>query len=92
MLASAGMVTVIDDREGDIYAKWASVPTPSCHLLTRASGDRRLAGGTLFAAAADFAVAGRRTIELPTSEPGRPKRSAMLELRHGEVAIRCPGG
>jgi hypothetical protein len=104
-LEPASLVTVIDDREGDIYAKWASVPTPHCHLLTRASGDRRLAGGgaphelvgaepggMLFAAAADFAVAGRRAIELPAREPGRPKRRAVLELRHGAVAIRRPDG
>jgi hypothetical protein len=93
VLASAGMVTVIDDREGDIYAKWASVPSASCHLLTRASSDRRLAGGgMLFAAAAGFAAAGRRAIVLPASEPGRSKRSALLELRHGEVEIRRPHG
>ncbi|HLY54190.1 MAG TPA: IS4 family transposase [Stellaceae bacterium] len=93
VLAPASLVTVIDDREGDIYAKWASVPTPNCHLLTRVSGDRRLEGdGTLFAAAADFAAAGRRTIELAAGEPGRPKRSALVELRHGEVEIRRPDG
>jgi hypothetical protein len=105
VLEPASLVTVIDDREGDIYAKWASVPTPSCHLLTRVSGDRCLAGsgaphervrgdpgGMLFAAAADFAAAGRRAIVLPASEPGRPKRSALLELRHGAVAIRRPHG
>lgn len=36
VLTSAAMVTVVDDREGDIYPKWASVPQPHFHLLTRA--------------------------------------------------------
>ena len=50
VLASAAMVTVVDDREGDIYPKWAteharegSVPQDNFHLLTRAMVDRRLA-------------------------------------------------
>src|SRR5262249_25391568 len=33
VLSAAAMVTVIDDREGDIYAKWASVSASSFHLL-----------------------------------------------------------
>jgi len=91
VLKSAAMVTVIDDREGDIYPKWATVPTAGCHLLTRAMLDRRLAGGgTLFAAAAQFAIAGRRTIDLPAREPGRAKRTAEVELRFGEVEICRP--
>jgi hypothetical protein len=36
VLASAKMVTVVDDREGDIYPKWASVPQAGFHLLTPA--------------------------------------------------------
>lgn len=93
VLAETGMVTVIDDREGDIYAKWASVPSASCHLLTRAQSDRRLlGGGLLFAAAAGFAVAGRRTIVLAARAPGQPERAAAVELRHGAVDICRPDG
>jgi hypothetical protein len=93
VLTAAAMVTVIDDREGDIYAKWAAVPTPTCHLLTRAQSDRRLAGeGTLFAAAAGFPGADRRTIAVRSAEPGGPRREAVVELRHGEVEIRRPDG
>jgi hypothetical protein len=95
VLKPAAMVTVVDDREGDIYPKWASVPQPGMHLLTRAMVDRRLAatpgdGGTLFAAAAQFAVAGTRSIDLPARQPDRAKRTATVELRFGEVDIRRP--
>src|SRR5215217_7249654 len=45
VLAEAAMVTVIDDREGDIYEKWARLPDERTHLLTRASRDRSLDGG-----------------------------------------------
>src|SRR5579862_2711841 len=44
VLASAAMVTVVADRESDMYPAWASVPRPGFHLLSRAMVDRRLAG------------------------------------------------
>ena len=36
---------VIDDREGDIYEKWARLPDARTQLLSRASQDRNLADG-----------------------------------------------
>jgi hypothetical protein len=91
MLQAAAQATVVDDREGDIYAKWVSLAQANFHLLSRAAQDRSLAGGgMLFAAAARFAVAGRRRIELPGREPGQARRTAAVELRHGEVEICRP--
>jgi hypothetical protein len=91
VLQTAAMVTVVDDREGDIYAKWAALPQANFHLLSRAAQDRSLAGGgMLFAAAATFAVAGRRRVELPAREPGQAKRTAEVELRYGEVEVCRP--
>jgi hypothetical protein len=91
VLQPAAMVTVVADREGDIYPNWACLPPAGVHLLTRAMVDRRLVeGGTLFGAAAGFAVAGRRQIELPARQPDRAKRTAIVELRFGEVEIYRP--
>ena len=91
VLASAAMVTVVADRESDIYPAWASVPRAGFHLLSRAMVDRRLAGGgTLFNAAESFAVAGKRKIELPARQPDRAARTAMVEMRFGEVEICRP--
>jgi hypothetical protein len=60
VLKPAEMVTVVADREADIYPSWASVPDANFHMLGRAMKDRLLTGGgTLFAAAATFPVAGR---------------------------------
>ncbi len=93
VLKSAAMVTVVADRESDIYPQWGSVPEANFHLLMRAMSDRLLTdGGMLFAAAAGFAAAGRRRIELVAREPMRPKRIAEVELRYGEVEIRRPRG
>jgi hypothetical protein len=91
VLTSAAMVTVVADREADIYPAWGAVPEANFHILTRAMSDRSLAGGgTLFSAAAQFSVAGQRMIELPARDPGRPKRTAVVELRYGEVEICRP--
>jgi hypothetical protein len=91
VLASAAMVTVVADRESDIYPAWASVPRPGFHLLSRAMADRRLAGGgNLFGAAECFAVAGTRKIELPARQPDRAARTATVEMRFGEVEICRP--
>ena len=91
VLQPAAMVTVVDDRESDIDAKWASVPEPGCHMLTRAMQDRRLAtGGMLFAAADAFPAAGKRSIDLRPREPGQASRTAVLEVRCGGVEICRP--
>lgn len=91
VLTSATMVTVVADREADIYPSWASVPETNFHMLGRAMSDRLLAGGgTLFTAAAQFPVAGWRTIELRAHDPAHPKRTAVVELRYGEVEICRP--
>jgi len=91
VLAAAAMVTVVADRESDIYPAWASVPQPGFHLLSRAMVDRRLAGGgNLFNAVEGFAVAGRREIKLPARQPDRAARTATVEMRFGEVEICRP--
>jgi Transposase DDE domain len=88
---SAKTVTVLADREADIYPLWASVPEVGFEVLTRAMKDRRLlGGGTLFAATAQFSPVGRQTLELPARSPSQPKRQAVLELRYGEVEICRP--
>lgn len=90
VLSAALMVTVIGDRESDIYGAWAQVPEDSFHLLSRSMQDRALVGGgSLDATVAAFPVAACRTLEL-VERPGRPSRDAELELRFGEVMIKRP--
>ncbi len=87
--AGAACVTVVEDREGDIYECFAFKPA-GVEKLVRASQDRLLADGSrLFAAAGAWAEAGRMTIELPAI-PGRKARKTVLSLRFGQVAIRRP--
>jgi hypothetical protein len=92
VLAEAAMVTVIDDREADIYEKWARLPDARTHLLTRASRDRALAdGGRLFAILAGFAEAHRYMLDLPARPGKRSARQACMAVRFGRVRICRPG-
>jgi hypothetical protein len=45
VLAKAAVVTIVADRESDIYAEWATLPGGNVHLLTRVMYDRAVAGG-----------------------------------------------
>ena len=91
VLNSAEQITVLGDREADMYRMWVQVPEPGCHLLIRARKNRLLAGGgQLFDAPASFPLSGRRSVELPAHQPGQAKRRAVVELRYGGVEIRRP--
>ncbi len=88
VLAEAATVTVVADRESDIYAEWASLPEPGFHLLTRAMHDRALEGGGLLSTA-PLAAGSRAEVDLRARE-GRPRRVAELVVRFGQVAIKRP--
>jgi hypothetical protein len=88
-LASAAQVTVVADREGDIYEDFACKPH-GVEVLIRAGQDRALSDGTrLFGKAASLAEAGRMSVDLPAA-PGRRARTATLALRFCRVAIARP--
>lgn len=87
--AGAACVTVVEDREGDIYECFAFKPA-GVEKLVRAAQDRALgAGGRLFAAAQAWPEAGRMTVELPAA-PGRKARACTLSLSFGRVALKRP--
>src|SRR5258708_3116933 len=90
VLSAASMVTVIGDRESDIYSASAEVPQAKVHLLSRSMQDRTLVGGGgLDATVASFPLAARRSLDL-VERNGRPARCAELEMRFGEVTIKRP--
>lgn len=89
-LADAASVTVVADREGDIYAAFARRP-PRIDLLVRAAQDRSLADGSrLFARPEAWPELARMTVTVPPSGPGRRGRLATVALRAGQVVISRP--
>jgi hypothetical protein len=85
----AACVTVVCDREGDIYEDFALRPE-GVEVLIRAGQDRALSQQSrLFECAAKLPEAGRMSIQLPAA-PGRPARTALLALRFTPVEITRP--
>ena len=89
VLQGARSVTVVADRESDIYAEFAGRPE-RLHLITRAGQDRALAaGGRLFATVGAWPEQSRRSLVV-APKPGHSGRLAEVAVRYGEVALKRP--
>jgi IS4 transposase len=88
-LAAAQTITMVGDRESDIYDLFARRPA-QVHLLCRSAHPRAMTtGGLLPACCAALAEAGRATIDVPPK--GRQKaRQATVALRFGPVDLKRP--
>lgn len=103
-LQQAALVTVVADRESDIYDEWDRIPDGHTHLLTRAHHDRRLENGvSLFDWLVKQPVMDHEALDVPARARGEAYRStdgarssartahwADMELRYGQVRIKRP--
>lgn len=89
--AKARRITMVADRESDIYEAFACRPA-GVDLLVRAAQDRVLGdGGRLFARLDAQRAAGRTTIQV-AAKPGQPARTATLAVRFLSVELKRPRG
>ena len=89
LAAGATGVTVIGDRESDIYEMFAQRPE-GVDLLIRARHDRKLVDKQLLSARlAELDEAGQMTVSLPAG-PGRAARDLTLSLRYCKVRFKRP--
>jgi hypothetical protein len=83
-------VTMVADRESDIYPLFARKPE-QLDLIVRAAQDRKLAeGGLLFEALAEAEPLSRSEVRVAPRGPGDKGRIATVELRAGMVRIARP--
>jgi hypothetical protein len=92
-LAAARSITVISDRESDIYEHFAERPA-NTHLIVRACQNRKIAragdeDALLFAFIDGLPEAGRVSVRIPAA-PGRKERVAELAIRFAPVELRKP--
>ena len=88
-LHAAASITVVADRESDIYDLFARRPA-HVHLLCRSAQDRALVGGGLLAAQCDAWIeADRARIDVPP-RAGQPARQATVAVRFGAVTLQRP--
>jgi hypothetical protein len=89
VLDAATMITMVADRESDIYDQFARRPT-GVHLLSRSAQDRALTTGLVLSTTiAAWPEQGRVAISVPELTR-RPARNACVALRFGQVALRRP--
>ena len=87
--AGARRITVVCDREGDIYEAFALRPG-EVELLVRSAQDRSLGdGGQLFAALDALPEAAQAELDLP-AKPGRAARTARLAVRFATMELSRP--
>ena len=93
VLSAAKSITVVSDRESDIYEHFAQRPS-NTHLIVRACQNRKIEaeheeGVLLFAFVDGLAEAGRISVKVPAA-PGRNERIAQLAIRFSPVELRKP--
>lgn len=90
LLAGAAMVTVLGDRESDIYALYASGAEARFHVIARSMHDRKLSDDSgLYEVGEAMPVKDRRPLML-RDRGQRAERIVILELRFGAVELRRP--
>ncbi len=94
ILESAKSITIIEDREGDIYEQLCMIPDDKTHLIIRSRDNRRLADGTrLYDALALEPLAGTYNIKVDADKrKQKESRIATIEVRYKKVLIQKPSG
>lgn len=90
-LQHAEEITVIGDRESDIYDLFCDHKEQKAHLLFRCSEDRGVYGQDmrLFEHLTTFPVSAHTEIEIENNKK-RQSRKAKLAIRYGQVEIAAP--
>jgi hypothetical protein len=94
VLAAAGQITGVSDRESDIYEHFARRPSP-VHLIVRACQNRKIETedadqvNLLFAHVDALPEQDRIEVKIPAA-PGRKARVTELAVRYSRVVLRKP--
>lgn len=91
-LREAKMVIIIQDREGDIYEQFATVPDEKTHLLIRSKADRVLSEGVkLFNTLSKCEAAGTYSMDIAGDKRKKQvKRTAIIEVRFCPIVLKKP--
>lgn len=91
LLDKASCLTIIGDRESDIYEEFVSVPDCRTHLLVRSSYDRKLFGEekNLFEKLSSSTIQATYKLDIHRGA-NRAKRVAKMALRFEKVKISHP--
>lgn len=88
-LADAGMITFVEDREGDIYEQLSSIGNTNTHYIIRSKSNRNtIEGKRAWDQLAEQPALGSYTINLPTDyRKSRIKQQVTLKIRYAAITI-----
>jgi hypothetical protein len=95
-LQSVERVTVVQDREGDIYESFHLLQESGVDFVIRSNHDRKLAQSKLRELIGNLPVVGEYELMITGDSKKRRKRKAIMEIRYAEVelcrpaSIACP--
>ena len=88
-ITNAGMITVIGDRESDIFEIFKRIPDEKTHLIVRASHDRNLDSDEKISELLENTkIIGMHEIELPAITGKRKARTATLAIKCTPISLR----
>ena len=89
-MSSATKITIIADRESDIYEEFIEVPDERTELIIRSRGDRALIEGDSLYKRIDAAeVCGSYKLKVRSTQK-RQARETEIEVKYTRVRIRKP--
>jgi len=90
-LSGASLVTIIADRESDIYEQWYRTPDAHTHVLTRACRDRQIHDGQkLYAWMDTLPSRAQYSFEVAARSNKRTAHTATVAVQFSEVTIYKP--
>lgn len=94
VLHQASTITIVEDREGDIYEQFATVPDERVNLLVRSCRDRKInKGGSLYKYLHGLEPQGSYKLRVEGDiRSNRKGRIAKIEIRYSRVTVHKPKG
>ncbi len=90
----AASITIVADREGDIYEEFVKVPDERTHLLIRSLHNRKLydinTNTKLFEHLSNLEPTGHYDLEIKKSQNKRVPRQTKMEVRYDKIKIARP--
>ena len=89
-LSSAQTITIVADRESDIYEEFVVVPDPRTHLLIRSKQNRNLTeGNSLYEQLENTEVSHRYNLKVRTTK-NHTGRATIMQVKFIKVKIKKP--
>jgi len=89
-LKEVDTVTVVQDREADIYESFCQLHQSGVDWVIRSSQNRLTQEGKLVDQVDSFPLAGAYKVVVSSDNKKRLQREATLEVRYSEVELCCP--